>query len=102
MTSLHDKVCEEQKLTIWNRRSNIERARSKKMQELMKEYDETVYYPAKKALVRECFLEGHGNGKFHDNGLGWTWMYCGKCGGRYQIQSHDGERRPDDGDWDND
>ena len=36
------------------RRWEIDRARSKKMQELMAEYDKTVYYPAKKALIEEC------------------------------------------------
>ena len=82
---------------IWRRRGEIDRARSKKMEELMDEYDRTVYYPAKKQLVRECFLEGHSGGKYHDNGFGWSWMYCGKCGGRYDISGPNGEIKPADG-----
>lgn len=86
--------------SIWSRRGKLDRARSKKMQELMEEYDKTVYYPARKTLVRDCFLEGHTGGKFHDNGFGWTWSYCSACNGRYNITGPDGQRSKDDGDWD--
>jgi len=82
---------------IWQRRGEIDRARSKKMQELMEEYDNTVYYPAKRQLMRECFQEGHSGGKYHDNGFGWSWFYCGKCHGRYNITGPDGETSPDSG-----
>ena len=82
---------------IWSRRSEIDRDRRKKMGELMDEYDRTVYYPARKALVRECFLEGHRGGKYHDNGFGWSWFYCGKCGGRYDITGPDGKKNTADG-----
>ena len=47
--------------SIWERRGEIERARVKKNQELMGEYDRTVYYPAMLALQKECeegILEG--------------------------------------------
>ena len=86
--------------SIWSRRGQIDRDRQKKMEELMEEYDKTVYYPAKKALIRECFLEGHRGGKYHDNGLGWSWFYCVHCGGRYDMNGPDGEKHKDDGDWD--
>jgi hypothetical protein len=82
---------------IWKRRSDIDRARSRKMRELMEEYDNTVYYPAKRQLVKECAAEGHGGGKYHDNGFGWSWFYCGKCGGRYDITGPDGQTVPDSG-----
>ena len=82
---------------IWHRRGEIDRARSRKMAELMEEYDKTVYYPAKRQLVKECAAEGHRGGKYHDNGLGWSWVYCGKCGGRYDISGPDGKTSPDDG-----
>lgn len=72
--------------TIWERRSKIDRDRSAKMKELMEEYDKNIYYPLKNALIKECELEGHAGGKFHDNGFGWTWFYCGKCSGRYDIR----------------
>jgi hypothetical protein len=67
------------------------------MEELLAEYDNTVYLPAKKQLLRDCFLEGHRGGKYHDNGFGWSWFYCGKCGGRYDISGPDGKTSPDSG-----
>jgi hypothetical protein len=82
---------------IWRRRCDIDRARSQKMEELMKEYDRTVYYPAKRQLVRDCFQEGHSGGKYYDNGLGWSWFYCGKCRGRYDITGPNGETSSADG-----
>ena len=75
---------------IWSRRVEIDRARSLKLEELMAEYDNTIYYPAKKQLMRDCFQEGHRGGKYHDNGFGWSWYYCGKCGGRYDITGPNG------------
>ena len=86
--------------SIWKRRRDIESARSQKMQDLMKEYDETVYYPAKRAVIRECFLEGHHGGLIRDdNGLGWSWYNCAKCGGRFDKTGPSGEKHKDDGDW---
>ena len=82
---------------IWRRRGDIDRARSRKMQELMAEYDLDVYLPAKQQLVRDCFREGHSGGKYHDNGFGWSWFYCGQCGGRYDISGPNGETKPADG-----
>ena len=78
--------------TIWKRRHAIDKARHDKMREAMDEYDRTVYYPARKQLQQECKAEGHSGGKFHDNGFGWTWFYCGKCGGRYDITGPNGEK----------
>lgn len=83
---------------IWERYRELERDRRKKNQELMEEYDQTVYYPALKQLRQECFKEGHRGHNFHDNGLGWTWFYCAKCGGRYNIHGPDGQRAKDSGD----
>jgi hypothetical protein len=78
---------------IWKRRDDIDRARSLKMEELLAEYDNTVYLPAKIQLIRDCFQEGHSGGKYHDNGFGWSWFYCGKCGGRYDITGPNGEKK---------
>jgi hypothetical protein len=75
------------------RRWEIDRARNKKMSELMAEYDKMVYYPAKKALIEECGKIGHRGGKYHDNGFGWSWFYCGGCGGRYDITGPNGETK---------
>ena len=73
------------------RRWELDRARQKKMSELMAEYDRMVYYPAKLALIEECGLIGHRGGKYHDNGFGWSWFYCAGCGGRYDITGPNGE-----------
>lgn len=73
---------------IGDRRRQIDKCRRKKLEELMGEYDKTVYYPAMKQLVEDCEKIGHSGGKYHDNGLGWHWFYCGKCGGRYDVKKH--------------
>jgi hypothetical protein len=75
---------------IWSRSRQLDRDRSKKMAELMEEYDETVYRPAKLALQKECgeSEQGHHGGTYHDNGLGWHWFYCNGCGARYDVQRH--------------
>lgn len=52
-----------------------------KQKELIKEYDKkNEYYPKLKLLREECEKEGHERGNYHDNGLGWEWFYCSKCG----------------------
>lgn len=83
--------------SIWKRREKIDKARRDKMTELMKEYDKTVYYPAKRQLFKDCYKEGHSGGTFHDNGFGWSWFYCGKCGGQYNIRGPNGKTNPDTG-----
>lgn len=75
---------------IWERRYKLDKERREKMQELMGEYDRTVFYPARKQLVEDCEKEGHVRGKFHDNGLGWCWWWCGKCGTSFDKQSTSG------------
>lgn len=79
---------------ISTRRYQIDKARLEKQRDLMKEYDETVYYPAKKQLIADCEKEGHTKGNFHDNGLGWTWWYCGKCGTAFDKVNHNLEVEP--------
>lgn len=32
------------------------------------------------SLIRSCGEAGHIEGKFHDNGVGCTWMWCSRCG----------------------
>ena len=78
-------------MKISERRWQIDKARMAKQKELMDEYDRTVYYPAKAELIKECEEEGHTQGKFHDNGLGWTWWWCGKCGTSWGKQKYNGE-----------
>lgn len=73
-------MAEEKQDSIWCRYNTILKHRADKMQEVMAEYDKEVHRPALRALQEECAVEGHTRGVFHDNGLGWTWFYCSKCG----------------------
>ena len=75
------------------RRWELDRARQKKMSELMAEYDKMVYYPAKIALIEDCNKIGHYGGKYQDNGFGWSWYYCSGCGVRYNINGPNGETK---------
>lgn len=79
------------------RKNALDRERQKKMKDLMAEYDTTVFYPARKALVQECFKLGHHPTHHHSNGLGWSWFYCGYCGGRTKITGPEDETSLDDG-----
>lgn len=78
--------------SIWKRRSDAERARQRKMTEAMADYDTNTYYPLMAEIRKDCEVEGHVRGKYHDNGFGWSWFYCAKCGGRYDITGPDGEK----------
>ena len=73
---------------ISTRRHQIDTDRLKKQRELMDEYDRTVYYPAKQQLIKDCEKEGHTKAKFHDNGWGWTWWWCGKCGTAFDKKEY--------------
>lgn len=67
--------------SIFSRRNAIESARRAKVRELMKEYDETVYNPARKALVEDCSAIGHrGNGRWDFTIGGGAYQRCGNCG----------------------
>lgn len=77
---------------IWERNRKLEKERREKMQELMGEYDKNVYYPARRQVIEDCAKEGHVRGKFHDNGLGWSWFWCSKCGTAIEKIGPDGEK----------
>ena len=68
--------------SVSDERWQIEKDRMKKQQELLLQYDQEVYYPAKKALYERCLKENgsHSQGTWHENGLGWGWWYCSRCG----------------------
>lgn len=68
--------------SIGQERHQISMARSKKSQELLREYDETVYRPALSALRDRCEAAGHGRQRLWSNGLGWAWNECTACGAR--------------------
>ena len=69
--------------SIWKRYHKIQKERQVKTTELMEEYDENVYFPALKALQKECETLGHVRGKYHNNGLGWHWFWCNRCGAAF-------------------
>lgn len=71
----------------------LEKERRDKMKELMEEYDQNIYRPARRKLIEDCEKEGHLQGKFHDNGLGWTWFWCAKCGTAFDKQGPNGETK---------
>lgn len=74
--------------SIWRRHRQLMKERGDKMQELMEEYDKTVYYPALEALRKECEAAGHVRGKYHDNGLGWDWYWCNNCGAAFDKERY--------------
>lgn len=67
---------------IGNKYREIERTRMKKMKELMKEYDENVYYPAIKELRRLCgeTERGHNFNFIDTNPIGYPIFTCSICG----------------------
>jgi hypothetical protein len=69
-------------MTIHGERQSIMRERGKKVAEMLKEYDETVYRPALSALKERCAAAGHGRLRLWDNGVGWAWNECPDCGSR--------------------
>ena len=76
---------------IGQRHRQLEKERRDKMKELMEEYDQNIYWPARRKLIEDCEKEGHVQGKFHDNGVGWSWFWCGKCGTAFDKQGPNGE-----------
>ena len=65
---------------IWEEKYQIEKARRDKLQEMMGEYDKTVYYPARKALRERCEAVGH-RWNFSDvNPVGYPIFVCNQCG----------------------
>jgi hypothetical protein len=84
--------------TIWERRLALQGARRRKQHELMDAWERCVYQPAMARVIKDCFAEGHTKGNFHTNGLGWSWWYCSKYGGRTGVTGPDDQTSPDDGD----
>lgn len=75
--------------TLFVRHHDIMMARIKKQRELMDDYDETVYRPALKSLQDECANIGHTpSPHVKDNGLGFFWKLCSKCGATIPIRSN--------------
>lgn len=65
---------------IWQERLRIDKARREKMTELMDEYDRTIHWPARKALINRCKEETGHNWRFRDtNHLGYPIFDCTFC-----------------------
>ena len=76
---------------ISERHRQLEKGRRDKMKELMEEYDQNIYWPARRKLIEDCEKEGHVHGNLHDNGFGWSWFWCGKCGTSFDKRGPNGE-----------
>lgn len=82
----------DEKTELWQQRGELDRQRREKIQAAIKEYDREIYYPALRLIVEKCAATGgHRGGKFHNNGLGWSWFYCSICGTRYDMNGPDGQ-----------
>lgn len=55
------------------------------MQKAMDEFDKE-HFKKVRALQERCGTIGHVRGPFHDNGLGWCWFHCSKCGASFDKQ----------------
>jgi hypothetical protein len=75
---------------LFKRNIDIQNARHHKQRELMYEYDKTVYFPALKQLHEDCVKEHgeHAKTKYHDNGWGWEWWYCGRCHAKHSENQY--------------
>ena len=66
---------------ISSERYQIDKDRRAVMESAMKEYDKTVYYPARKALSVRCQEETGHNWSFRDtNPIGYPIYDCSICG----------------------
>jgi hypothetical protein len=66
--------------SIIDRKNEIDAMKRAYETEAMATYNKTIYYPARKQLVEDCREIGHVEGKWHNNGLGWSFCYCCNCG----------------------
>lgn len=80
---------------IWQRRIEIDKREREERMELLKDHSKK-FSKERASLIRDCEEIGHIEGKFWDNGLGFTWFYCNQCGGqikesiqKYNIRGFD-------------
>lgn len=75
---------------IWREYHDIQDARRKKLQEVMKDYDDKIHRPSIKALQEKCEKFGHKESDYwEDNGMGWTWMKCSYCHKKLKEEYHE-------------
>jgi len=68
---------------IRTRLSDLRRQEWDERAELLKDHNEK-FSKLRSDIIRDCGEIGHVKGKFHDNGWGCCWFYCGRCGGRME------------------
>lgn len=76
-------------MDISDRRREIENRRRIEREDLLREHNEK-FSKEMAELKKDCAKEGHVRGMFWDNGLGYRWYYCCKCGGRMDEQRYGG------------
>ena len=64
---------------IWEKMKALQKQERLERGELLKEHDEK-FNLLRQEIQQECEREGHVKGNFWDNGLGYTWYYCERCG----------------------
>lgn len=69
---------------IWKRHIRIMKERREKIAELINDYDDEIYLPALKQLREDCSKEGHGDIECGNNGYGYYYYYCSRCGARME------------------
>lgn len=79
---------------ISRRRYDIDCREREERELLLKDHQEK--FSVEYAKLREdCGKEGHVLGRHWDNGLGWEWSICGRCGGSYDKHCYAQEASDD-------
>lgn len=73
--------------TIAERRYEIEKRRRAEREVLLKEHNER-FEKEMYQLRQDCAKEGHVRGNYWNNGLGWEWYYCAKCGASFDKKCY--------------
>lgn len=72
---------------IGRRRFDLDRRARQEREELLQNHREK--FDAEYRLLRaDCENIGHVFGRAWDNGLGWQWSICGRCGGSYDKKCY--------------
>lgn len=76
-------------IDIWLEAKQLERDRMVFMEEAMKDYDANIYRPAMNAVRERCLSTygKHADTRYHNNGIGGEFYFCGRCGARHSISS---------------
>jgi len=69
-------------MKISERKYEIEKRRRAEREVLLKEHNER-FEEEMYQLRQDCAKEGHVRGNYWNNGLGWEWYYCAKCGASF-------------------